>query len=113
MIGAAPARAEEQTYYRSYVPQGYPAVRENPTATSASIDLKLCEQMYARGDFIFYLFEGDALRKEKRLGKQSLDGDDIKWIMSAENRKEACLKLLDKANKLSLIDKLRRRWNGN
>jgi hypothetical protein len=65
------------------------------------------------GGFYFYRFEHDELRKEQRLGRHALDGDDIKWIMSAENRKVACMDLLAKNNQLGLLDQLKHWWSGN
>ena len=70
-----------------------------------------CYQFYKSKSFVFYTFEAEALKKEKRFGKQALDQHDIAWITGTENRKEACMALLYRTNSLSWWDALVYWWD--
>jgi hypothetical protein len=84
------------TFYSGYVPQGFPAVRTNPSEMRLDISLNSCRDSSARGNYVLYIFEGDALRKFERFGAQGLDADDRKWISAYDNRKAACESLIDR-----------------
>jgi hypothetical protein len=103
----------QEAQYSSYRPEGSPADREKPVQVLTTIGLTRCEVLYNGGSFTLNQFEGDAMRKEKSLGKQALDEHDLKWITSAENRKAACMQLLKKSGKLRWRDRLQLWWHGD
>jgi hypothetical protein len=73
---AAAANENETTFHNEYIPQGFPAVRENPHEMRSEISVKDCNAYAKTGSFTLYIFESDALRKFDRFGNQGLDADD-------------------------------------
>ena len=65
---SAPVGGQEATAsFSEYVPSSFPAERRNPRQIVGSVGLKLCEQLQARGDYVFYRFEEEALTKKSAL----------------------------------------------
>lgn len=110
LLAMSSAHAEDQASFYGFVPSGFPSKRENPARTAMKEGIDTCLFYYEGGFFTSYAFEEDALKKEKRFGRESLDQDDMKWIMAVENRREACLGLLYRVKKLSWLDRLRYWW---
>ncbi|QOZ09561.1 hypothetical protein [Bradyrhizobium sp. CCBAU 51765] len=116
LLIVAQARAadeNESTYYTSYIPQGFPAVRENPQETRSDINLKSCRVYESNGSYVLYVFEGDALRKLDRFGVAGLDVDDRKWISAYDNRKAACQALMKRFGGGTYLDQAKawlREW---
>jgi hypothetical protein len=110
----AQAQQDDETYYREVVPNGVGAKlsRTDYTAINSKISQTICLDKYKRGEWGFYIFEYDALAKEQRFGKTALDAHDINWIMNFENRRRACMELLEHKRLLSWMDMLRNWWRG-
>ena len=106
------ASAQREAQYLSYRPEGSPADREKPVHSPTTIGVARCEALYNSGSFTLNQFEDDAVRKEESSGKEALDEYDAKWLMSAENRKAVCMRLLKESGKLRWRDRLLLWWHG-
>ena len=102
----------ETASYRAAVPKGLGASLSRSeygweTVTTSENE---CLLKYKKDIWGLYIYENDSLSKEQTFGHSMLDSHDLNWIMSAKNRKQACLDLLEKKGHLSFLDQGLQWW---
>ena len=109
---ATSARAEQIgdgdiASYTGYVPQSVPTGRKRPVEQRMEVSLRLCRE-YRSTRFASWIYEVEALDKAYGYGWKTLDSDELKWVSAVENRRSACLSLLERAGEDdSVVGRLR------
>jgi hypothetical protein len=102
---------DDRANYTEYVP-GPDCEHPRLDRTGFGSTLEMCLSMYKANDFTeISSCEKESLFKQKT-APHLLQDYDLKWLVSTENRKRACMDLLARKGKLGVLDSVSRWLNG-